>query len=160
MGASAMHDVTEGGLLGAVWEMAQASGCGVEIWEAAVPVREETRQVCRRFGIDPLRLISSGAMLAAAPDARGGGAGAARRGPGGRRDRAGASGGGGCPRRAGKRRGATHHRSARRRPVAGAVELSQTPKGGRRPPGEACYTGPEVRWSAGSHAKTGAGSHA
>lgn len=69
LGATAMHDVTEGGLLGAVWEMAQASGCGAEIREEAVPVREETRRVCQHFGIDPLRLISSGAMLVAAADA-------------------------------------------------------------------------------------------
>ncbi|NLG69880.1 MAG: AIR synthase [Firmicutes bacterium] len=68
LGVSAMHDVTEGGLVGAAWEMAQASGVGVEIWEARVPVRLETQRICRHFGIDPLRLISSGAMLAAARD--------------------------------------------------------------------------------------------
>jgi len=66
LGVSAMHDVTEGGLVGAVWELAQASGVGAEIWEARVPVRPETQQICRHFGIDPLRLISSGAMLVAA----------------------------------------------------------------------------------------------
>ena len=69
LGVSAMHDVTEGGLLGAVWELAQASGVGAEVWEAGVPVRPETRRICAHFGIDPLALISSGAMLAAAPDA-------------------------------------------------------------------------------------------
>lgn len=69
LGVSAMHDVTEGGLLGAVWELAQASGVGAEVWEAQVPVRPETRRICSHFGIDPLKLISSGAMLAAAPDA-------------------------------------------------------------------------------------------
>ena len=33
-----------------------------------MPVREETRQICRVFGADPLKLISSGAMLIACPD--------------------------------------------------------------------------------------------
>lgn len=69
LGVSAMHDVTEGGLLGAVWELAQASGVGAEVWETQVPVRLETRHICACFGIDPMKLISSGAMLAAAPEA-------------------------------------------------------------------------------------------
>lgn len=69
LGVSAMHDATEGGLLGAVWEMAHASGVGAELWEAAVPVRPETRRICQHYRIDPLRLISSGAMVAASPEA-------------------------------------------------------------------------------------------
>ncbi len=66
--ASALHDITEGGLLGAAAEMAAASGAGVEIWEAEVPVHPSTREICRVLGIDSLRLISSGAMLIAAPE--------------------------------------------------------------------------------------------
>ncbi|QIA26140.1 AIR synthase [Thermaerobacter sp. PB12/4term] len=72
-GAHAMHDVTEGGVLGAVWEMIAAArqfqgelvGCVVET--AAIPVRDETRVICAAAGIDPLRLIGSGALLVAAP---------------------------------------------------------------------------------------------
>jgi hydrogenase expression/formation protein HypE len=67
MGCSGMHDITEGGVLGAVWEMCELSGTGAEIWEEAVPVAEVTRKVCAHFGIDFLRLISSGSMLIAAP---------------------------------------------------------------------------------------------
>jgi hydrogenase maturation factor len=66
-GASAMHDVTEGGVLGAAFELAVASGCGIDLHADAVPVRAETRAICSAFGIDPLRLVSSGAMLIAAP---------------------------------------------------------------------------------------------
>lgn len=69
LGVSAMHDATEGGVVGAVWELAQASGVGAELWEAAVPVRPETRRICEYYRIDPLRLISSGAMLVASPNA-------------------------------------------------------------------------------------------
>lgn len=67
-GCRAMHDVTEGGLLGAVWEMAEASGCGVEVDAAAVPVAPETRALCTRDGLDPLRLLGSGALLCGADD--------------------------------------------------------------------------------------------
>ena len=69
LGATALHDPTEGGVLGALWELAEASGIGYEITAAAVPVLEETRRVCQAFGADPLRLISSGALLIACPDA-------------------------------------------------------------------------------------------
>jgi hydrogenase maturation factor len=63
-----MHDPTEGGVLGAIFEMISASGLGVEVDADAIPVRPETEQICRFFGADPLKLISSGAMLIACPD--------------------------------------------------------------------------------------------
>jgi hydrogenase expression/formation protein HypE len=66
IGAAGMHDVTEGGVLGAVWEMCEISGTGAEIWEDAIPAAAVTRKVCAHFGIDCLRLISSGSMLIAA----------------------------------------------------------------------------------------------
>ncbi len=64
-GATAMHDATEGGILGAVWEVAECSGCGVEVFAEEMPVREETAKICGTLGIDPLRLISSGTMVIA-----------------------------------------------------------------------------------------------
>jgi hydrogenase maturation factor len=67
-GATAMHDATEGGVLGAVYEMAAAGKCGVTVWEDQFPVAPETRVVCDAFGIDPLRLISSGALIICCPD--------------------------------------------------------------------------------------------
>ena len=67
-GASAMHDITEGGVLGACWEMAQLGGCGMIIERDSIPLREETRALCAAAGLDPLRLISSGSMLIACPD--------------------------------------------------------------------------------------------
>jgi hydrogenase expression/formation protein HypE len=62
-GASSMHDVTEGGILGAAWEVAESSSKGVDIYIDEIPVREVTRKLCNVFGIDPYRLISSGSML-------------------------------------------------------------------------------------------------
>jgi hydrogenase expression/formation protein HypE len=66
-GATAMHDVTEGGVLAGVWELAEASGCGVRLEADAVPVAPETRAICAALDADPLALISSGAMLIAIP---------------------------------------------------------------------------------------------
>ena len=62
-GVLAMHDITEGGVLGAVWEICQVSGLGAEVWLEKVPVREVTKKICSLFDIDYMRLISSGCML-------------------------------------------------------------------------------------------------
>lgn len=65
-GVKAMHDPTEGGVFGGIHEMADASNLGVKVFEEKIPVAEETREICKFFRIDPLQLISSGAMLIAA----------------------------------------------------------------------------------------------
>lgn len=67
LGAHAMHDVTEGGLLGGAWEMMEASACGLCVEEESLPIRLETALLCRALELDPLALVSSGAMLIAAP---------------------------------------------------------------------------------------------
>lgn len=64
-GATAMHDATEGGILGAVWEVAECSGLGVDVFVEKIPVREETKKICAVMKIDYLRLISSGTMIIA-----------------------------------------------------------------------------------------------
>jgi len=61
---SAMHDPTEGGVLGGIFEICEASGKGCVVNMEAIPVREETRIICGELGIDPLRLVSSGTLLA------------------------------------------------------------------------------------------------
>lgn len=67
-GVSAMHDVTEGGIFGALWELAESSGIGLEIDLKKIPVKQETIEVCEFFGINPYELISSGCMLMASHD--------------------------------------------------------------------------------------------
>lgn len=67
-GATAMHDPTEGGIVGALWEMAEASGCGFHIEVERIVVRAATQTVCAAVGVDPLRLIASGALLIACRD--------------------------------------------------------------------------------------------
>ncbi len=67
VGVHSMHDPTEGGLLGGVAEMAYASNVEIEIWEDKVPIAKETKIFCEVLKIDPLKLISSGVLLAAVP---------------------------------------------------------------------------------------------
>lgn len=70
IGVSSMHDATEGGILGAVWELAEASKLGVEVYIDKIPLMRETSEICRAVRIDPLRLISSGVMVMAVPSAK------------------------------------------------------------------------------------------
>jgi hydrogenase expression/formation protein HypE len=62
-GVHSLHDPTEGGLLNGMWEMAEAAGVGVVMREDAVPVAEETRLICEALGVDPLKLMGSGALI-------------------------------------------------------------------------------------------------
>ncbi|HET9476128.1 MAG TPA: AIR synthase-related protein, partial [Dehalococcoidia bacterium] len=61
----AMHDPTEGGLATALYEMAEASGCGISVDTAAVNVLPITRRLCKATGLQPLGLLASGALLLA-----------------------------------------------------------------------------------------------
>lgn len=67
-GVAAMHDVTEGGLYGALWEIAEAAGVGLEVNLKAIPIRQETVEICEYFDLNPYGLISSGMMLMVATD--------------------------------------------------------------------------------------------
>ncbi|MFD1525645.1 AIR synthase family protein [Halolamina salina] len=66
---SAMHDATEGGLLGAFCEMAGSAGVRFEIGHEAAPMRSGVEAVCDALGIDPWKATSSGTLvLAVAPE--------------------------------------------------------------------------------------------
>ncbi|MEF9935549.1 MAG: AIR synthase family protein [Clostridium sp.] len=60
---NSMHDATEGGILGAIYEVGEASGLTVKIYEDIIPIKEETKKVSKIFNLDPYRLISSGSMI-------------------------------------------------------------------------------------------------
>ncbi|MFA6074824.1 MAG: AIR synthase family protein [Negativicutes bacterium] len=62
---TAMHDVTEGGVLGAVYEMSESGRLGVKIYADKIPVSDVTERLCAQLNVDPLRLISSGSLLVA-----------------------------------------------------------------------------------------------
>ena len=63
-GVTSMHDATEGGVLGGLTEVASASGVGMRIDLAAIPVPPAVRAVCDHVGIDPYISISEGTLLA------------------------------------------------------------------------------------------------
>lgn len=67
VGTSGMHDITEGGIFGAVWEMCTVSGNGANIYPERVPVLPVTEKICMYYNIDCFRLISSGCMLMSVP---------------------------------------------------------------------------------------------
>ena len=64
---TAMHDPTEGGLVTALWELAQASGRRLRVDPERVPIPALSRRVCRAFAMDPYHSIASGALLLTAP---------------------------------------------------------------------------------------------
>jgi hydrogenase maturation factor len=62
--ATAMHDPTEGGIATGLLELALAADVGLEIDLEAIPVPDLSRRLCAKFGLDPLGVIASGALLA------------------------------------------------------------------------------------------------
>ena len=67
-GVRAMHDVTTGGIFGALWELAEASGVGLEIELKKIPIRQETVEICEFFDLNPYQMGSTGSLLLAAED--------------------------------------------------------------------------------------------
>lgn len=60
---TAMHDPTEGGLAGAIDELARASGTGVTIDDDRVLIFDETKTICKALFIEPWGLIASGSLI-------------------------------------------------------------------------------------------------
>lgn len=67
IGVRYMHDITEGGVLGAVWEAGKATGKGVFIDKDLIPLEKSTIEISKLLNIDPYKLISSGSMLIVSP---------------------------------------------------------------------------------------------
>lgn len=62
-GVSSMHDATEGGVLGGLYELAEASGRRIEVDPLRIFVSEETRKICSLFRLDPLTTLSEGTLI-------------------------------------------------------------------------------------------------
>jgi hydrogenase maturation factor len=65
----AMHDITEGGLANGLHELALAGGIEIEVDSDRIPFYEESKVLCRAFGLNPLGVIGSGSLLITAPPA-------------------------------------------------------------------------------------------
>lgn len=70
-GVTAFYAMGEGGVLSALWKMAEASGVGLRADLRRIPIRQETIEVCERFDLNPYRLFSRGAVLAGVKNASG-----------------------------------------------------------------------------------------
>ncbi len=64
---NAMHDPTEGGLAGALWELAEASGRQLIIEPQKVFISSLASEVCSLFQLDPLACLASGSLLLTVP---------------------------------------------------------------------------------------------
>ena len=58
-----MHDPTEGGVATGLWEISLAAGVGLWVDRERIPVLPECQRLCVEYGLDPLGLIASGALL-------------------------------------------------------------------------------------------------
>jgi hydrogenase maturation factor len=59
----AMHDVTEGGIYGALWEIGAKANLGMLVDQSKIPVLQETIEICEFFDLNPYKLIGSGSLL-------------------------------------------------------------------------------------------------
>jgi hydrogenase maturation factor len=62
-GVTAMHDATECGLWGGIYEMAQAGGFGVRVIKEVIPMMAGVREICDLYDIDPFKSISEGTLI-------------------------------------------------------------------------------------------------
>lgn len=67
-GVTAMHDLSTGGVFSGLWELAESSGVGLITDLRAIPVKQETIEICNYFDINPYELASAGALLIACED--------------------------------------------------------------------------------------------
>ena len=66
IGVHAMHDPTEGGVANSLHEIADASNLGFRVYYDNMLIADETKKICEYFDLNPLALISSGALLISA----------------------------------------------------------------------------------------------
>lgn len=67
-GVGVMHDVSEGGIMAALWELADSSGVGLTIELKQLPIRQETVEVCEFCNVNPYELLSGGCLIMTAED--------------------------------------------------------------------------------------------
>lgn len=65
-----MHDLSEGGIFGGLWELAQRENIGLKVNMKSIPVKQETIEICEFFGLNPYQLLSSGSLLVITSDGK------------------------------------------------------------------------------------------
>lgn len=71
LGVSSMHDASEGGIFGALWELAEGAGTGLSVDMRKLPLRQETVEVCECCNVNPYELLSGGCLIMTAEDGPG-----------------------------------------------------------------------------------------
>jgi hydrogenase maturation factor len=66
-GATSMHDVTRGGLLETLLEVAKLSNVGMKVYTDRIPILPVVSHFSKAFQFDPLKMISSGTLVATIP---------------------------------------------------------------------------------------------
>ena len=67
-GVCVMHDVSEGGIFAALWELAEAAGVGLTVDIKKLPLRQETVEICEYCNVNPYELLSGGSLIMTAED--------------------------------------------------------------------------------------------
>lgn len=67
-GAKAMQDVREGGIFGALWELAQRCGKGLQVDLKKIPMKQSVVEICNYYDLNPYEMLSTGCLLIAAAD--------------------------------------------------------------------------------------------
>lgn len=70
-GVTAMHQITEGGILAALWNLTEASGTGIDVELKNIAVKQETIEVCEFFHLNPYQMTSAGSVLLVTDDGDG-----------------------------------------------------------------------------------------
>lgn len=70
-GVCGMHDVSRGGIFGALWEMASGAGVGLEIDMKKIPVKQETIEICEFIECNPYEIMSGGCLIMVTEDGNG-----------------------------------------------------------------------------------------
>lgn len=70
-GVCGMHDVSRSGIFGALWELAERAGVGLEIDLKKIPVKQETIEICEFFELNPYELLSGGCLIMVTDDGEG-----------------------------------------------------------------------------------------
>lgn len=70
-GVGMMHDVTRGGVFGALWELSLKAGTGLDVDLRKIPIRQETVEICEFFGVNPYTLLSGGCLMMVTRDGNG-----------------------------------------------------------------------------------------
>lgn len=69
-GVYTMHDVRNGGVFGALWELSRKIGVGLTINLRDIPIRQETVEICEYYDLNPYELLSGGSLLMAAENGK------------------------------------------------------------------------------------------